>query len=564
MTKQFNRRLFLALALLTSSQARGYYLSLSYNDPVPVYSTLSAYHYLLERQIERMFNGSYDDSEQERFCVAITPIYQRATRGNTDTKARCELGDIHGRMNMVAALPFNTYQVYNSNGELVPPATLANNDAGTVRFTSAGNDVPPGKSFPQSVVNTRDNTLGCIAERFIGDGVQADSIPSGLLTVEGLLGVQNSVAAATGQELVGFFSRPMQYRKRGIRFEVYGRLFRDFGFCVRGGVATINQTVNYVDLTNSKSCKYDCEGKLIKTKNIAIKLLNAPNIYFNSPRLSTIQGATNTIGLTTDDEWEGVLQCITNNLMNNVNNVAEAYDINLCNFNETSIEDVHGEVFWRHPFMINENAPDCEWTNFIVTPFVAVGGSAGIAKSIDYNRLNALPFGNNGHNSLTFNTGVLFDFARTKWRPQHIEFGVQAGFAHFFSKKFCNYRMPNNNRQQDFYPFYTDVEVTPGKTWQGSIILNSYHFCNNMSFVSECIFASHNRDSIVVLDPDPTHVYKPEDLECQSSWNAQVLNLGLNWDISPSAFLGFATQQPLSRRGAYRSTSYLLTFGLSY
>ena len=61
-------------------------------------------------------------------------------------------------------------------------------------------------------------------------------------------------------------------------------------------------------------------------------------------------------------------------LMEQLNNIAEESNIDLCDFIQTSAEETRLYVYWRHAFAINEDA-DNNWAKFLFIPYLEAGGS---------------------------------------------------------------------------------------------------------------------------------------------------------------------------------------------
>ena len=100
-------------------------------------------------------------------------------------------------------------------------------------LTAHNRSPAPGFTFPTELTTVEGKLLDCIS-------TVTNMAIDELSTITGLLSLQHPL------ELFGFFSVPIKYHKHGVRFEVQGR-FRDFGFAIQTGVASISQVAMYID-----------------------------------------------------------------------------------------------------------------------------------------------------------------------------------------------------------------------------------------------------------------------------------------------------------------------------
>lgn len=485
-------------------------------DPAPMQNSAYPYMYLYAKEKEYL-KGRTEYWCDERISLSVSPFWQRSTRGKNINRKLCENGDLTGNWNMIATLPFN---------QSPPP-----------KFNPAnvGTDIPEGmteNSQPlATLMQVRQNLFDCI-------NTISGYLPSQVKTVQGLISLQ------TPEQLFGFFSVPIKYNKRGVRFSASAMIYNGFGISAQTGVADISQIGRFIDLTTTPTACLP-KGCLGGPTNPCPTTTN-PSVYCQNPFSDMNQ--------LTDAGWQDVIHCTHIQLMNQLQAIADASGIDLCNFNKTSMEDVHIELFWRDALRVNNN--DACTTPFLFIPFLSIGGDIGTGDKVKPNLVFSAPFGNNGHNDVRFNAGFTFDFDET------IEIGGHCGIVHFFSKRFNGYRMPTNEFQNGLYPYTTDVCIQPGNTWHIGILMNAYHFLGCLSFYSEYLYVGHSEDKFCIINGDPA--FKPGQLECKSPWMVQLLNNGFYYDISGNFSLGFSMQIPLDRRNAYKSTTYMLSMEMVY
>jgi hypothetical protein len=305
----------------------------------------------------------------------------------------------------------------------------------------------------------------------------------------------------------GYFSFPLKYRKRGLRLELVARVYKNFGVRLQTGFSSIRQ----------------------------------------------VREATR--DLTDEDTFEGLSGAkVEEFLMDQLDNIASEIGINLCNFIETSMEEVRFNVFWRQGFEINKEAEQ-DWARFLLIPYFQVSGSASPGKRQDPFMLFALPFGNNTHPSVGLTGGINFNFLET------IEIGGEVGYTHFFSKSQCM-PIPNSKFQTNLFPFSTNVSIQPGDSWYFGARLAAYHFIDKLSMYFEWFVLDHQEDHICLKNPDPA--FLPEVLECTTSFKVKLGNAGFNYDLSPNIGVGFLWQIPFSQRNAYRSSTLMGGFNVTF
>ena len=347
------------------------------------------------------------------------------------------------------------------------------------------------------------------------------------------LDIQNAIDC---EKKFGFFQFPATYRKRGIRFQMAAGITDDFGVIIEGGVASINFNV-----------LMDCNNNL--TGPIA-----------SGSCLENV--VTNNSGFTEDNA--------NKTLMCKLKDIGKELNRDLCDYHNTSIEDIRAGVYWRRAFEVNEDRSD--WPQFLFIPFASLGFTLAAGKEKCPSAPFALPFGNDGHHAFWAYGGTNIDFSET------IEIGWELGFTHFFDNSFDSYPIPTSDLQRGIFPFTTDVTISPGSNWHFSLKMEARHFLERLSFYFQWAVMEHKKDNFFIRNQGCSvsqncgsctggisdRVFKPEVLTCRSAWKAQVINTALNYDISPNVALGFAWQAPISQRNVFRSTTVAFGVNLTF
>lgn len=228
---------------------------------------------------------------------------------------------------------------------------------------------------------------------------------------------------------------------------------------------------------------------------------------------------------------------------------------------KAAFEDLRFSVWLRHIFQLNQYS--CEWPELALIPFFHFEGSIALERRVNTMRALAVPFGNNGHNSIAFTGGFHIDFYDT------IEIGFHGGATYFTPRNVTNYRLPTHETQSGVFPFATDVKLQPGNNHHFEVLLRAYRFIGKLSGHVGFVVVNHAEDSITILNEtlrdqsDPSMVnnplFKVGQQECLTKFMSSFLTTAGNYEISPNISLGFAVQWPIQQRNAFRSTTVLGT-----
>lgn len=451
-TKKWITRLFTIMLLLHSYQTIKPLSWYSKNDPYPVFTTLDPHEFLYTRKKLQLKGIKPEKEAPECFGFSISPFGQNADNGRNLKKERVEISDLTGRWGLVTLLYGPLPQ-----GETSFTPTLE--DARSILFPLN----PPGTINDPSYID--------LSQR------------------------------------LGYISFPIEYRKRGVRFECSWQIIGDLGIKLQAGLSDICQTVTTRD--------YFCDG-----------------------------------GFGCDCLADNIKDNINEYLVCKLNDIAHEICLDIYSFHQFSAEDFRLLLYWRHAYPVNKSR-DEDWPKFLAIPFFTVGGSIAAGKEKEPQKAFSLSFGNNGHHSVGFTAGIDLDFVET------IEIGAEAGLTHFFDRDICNMFVPNSKYQTNFYPFKTDVRVSPGLNWHFGAKLAAYHFLDRLSVYMQYVLVQHREDKICLKKQDSA--FLPEQLEDISCWKTQLANIGFNYDISPNISLGFLWQAPLTQQNSYRSSTIMFS-----
>lgn len=500
--------------------------SLARNDPFPMYTAIDPQEYLYTRQKLTILGVPQEIEEPQHGTIDLSPFGQNAKVARNQANSAIPIGDLDGRWNMVGLL-------YGS--------------------------IPEGKEVSPNLLTAFEALF-------------PDFTPGDL----------NDPRFIDKCERLGFFTIPVKYRKRGIRFQFETKLFKsDFGLQFQAGVADICQFLSETceviktQTIDDNSCVQVPCPQVICPERIQCGICT--NLVPGFHNLTCTACTTDTQSTTSFDcgSTSGSVDCqntccqvcphvtVNENFsMDNINRylmcelcpIAKEIGLDIDKFHKVAGEDVRFNLFWRRAHYVNQGREG--WAPFLITPYFEIGGSVGVGRKKDPNEAFGLPFGNNGHHSVGGLFGIETDFANS------VTFGAEAGYTHFFDKTFCNYRVPTSCFQSGIYPYTTDVCIEPGANWHFAGKILAYHFVERLSFYFQYVFVHHEEDKFRLFCPDSA--FKPKILEDLSSWKVQIANVSFYYDLSPNLTLGFLWQTPITQRRAYRTTTLLFTLHATF
>ena len=350
------------------------------------------------------------------------------------------------------------------------------------------------------------------------------------------------VSLQTSDEYFGYLTIPTNYRKRGARFEATGAFDSGLGFSVEAGIASISQNANFKNAITFNSTTSQTTSTSYPYTTTTTTIVTP--VYQKAGADAKVSNPFSPANVS-HDNYETILKCVDRELIQEFGNIADAIGLNTANFQQTGFEDLRGEVFWRKGLKLNTK------NKTIFVPFVSVYGTLDLGDVVDEDQPLSLPFGNNGHKSYGGGAGFTLDF------NDSFEIGAAISGSSFSSRTIEGLRIPNSTKQSGIYPFKADAIVDPGASWQVSLLMNSRNFEEDTSCYAQYVYVNHSKNSIKLITPNSG--FKPEILENKSIWSNHMVNVGMNFDVSPGVSIGCVAQIPLKQKNSYRSA----TFGLS-
>jgi hypothetical protein len=503
------------------------------NDPYPVYTAanpLGMYTF-------------WEDCEPETSArLSISVFRQRADMGHggpctqrfgltapcpTESCTNCcqvcpkevELGDIHGRWNMVALL----YPEANGN-----------------------------TTVQQNLI------AGLGLESLLITGVSDATVLANCLTK------LETPSLADPSQQFGFFSVPIEYRKYGIRLQAELDLCGGFGIRLQTGLASIKQEACFVDKTcgaQGNKCTVTQAGTPQTTECATTCCLI--NEFGCDCKKLVINGIMDQLEIAVRKETE---------VVSPGTGQVEMLNLNIENFCKTDMEDITFSLYWTRCFDINQNSQNDCWPEFTIAPYFVGEVSAPLSDRQCPQQLFSLPFGLNKHWGYGFTGGFTLNFIET------VELGFEAGFTRFSEEKYCAQPVPTHELQQGIYPRKADLNNRPGTVWSFGATLGAYHFLSCLSSYVQFRLLHKCDDHICIITPipiapvggtieDDTFVkenIKVKKMEEEAAWTSSFVNVHFDYDISENIALGFFWQAPVSQEFAYRPTTVMGSIIVQY
>jgi hypothetical protein len=544
----------LITVIVLSNQLKLYSLdSLVRNDPYPLFSSVYPYSFLATRQKAYLQRFEYA-YPIDKFYISISGFRQSANRARDPERNVIQIGDINGRWNVLGLFydPPLRDKLFQALGL-------------TAAFNCANGIIPqePNNPCPCDPDLVFTNTCRCFD--LITDPNKSDP----------------------NQEF-GFFSVPIDYRKYGVRVEsellLIDRCFWALGLQLQFGIVDVRQTILLFNDLTCQALGIACPGYDSGTESIAAPATPAPvtppgitppflAAVPPCPALPTNECAvlpqTFTPCSNTTCCFSYSCDCkrlVIERIMRERETIAEILGLDINNYHKIGVEDVRLNLFWRHIFVINEESD--LYPRLLFMPFATLGVGLPMERAQPMHKLYSVPIGhNNNHVSVGATGGFTLDFLDT------IDLNFSGGITHFFRHTYCNYRLlPTNMYESGVFPYTADVTIEPGLTWHMTAGMHAYHFLSNLSVWAEYVIVSHAQDEIKICRsfiPSTSNYFKHGFLveraeEFYTKWEAHVINIGFNYDLSPHLTVGVLWQAPVKQRNVYRSTTIMGTLTFYY
>lgn len=438
----------LCLAFLFVSQV-------TFADPAALYFDPGMMH--------EMYGVNRLPTEQEdwKFSLHLSPFYQHATGARDDRGKKVPIGD---RLGKWAMLP-----ILWGDMNAAPKAFTITNYATLYTLSYNSTNVGGGYSMSES--------------GFEGD-LDTD----------------------------GDWSVPIEYEKKGLRFELDASMMSGFGFTIKGGIVDYRQTPTFIN---------------------ASTITAADNVYVHRFLTETLMTQTTREALLVTD-----------------------LGYNLDPYETTAFEDTFFQFYWSNRFELEDKKGVHVAT---VSPYFGLGVWVPTGKKKDEDKAFSLPSGHDGFWGITLEGAINFEF------PKTVLFNFGGSVTLFESKTQC-LRVPNHKYQSSFYPFKAKVRRTLGPSWNINCTMHANDILDGLSVYLEYLYSKHERDTITIKDCDDVrrNSFLPQKLEQESIWRSQMVQLGFEYEMSPNLSFGACGQTHISGARVYKTHTIMGTMKFSF
>ncbi len=538
------RSCILAILVLTGTHISGNASRVTQHDPYPLYTAMYPYNFLSlnERRTEKGMDSIFDS---EHFRWSVSALYSNADFSTTFFKEKNQpLFNLTGAWNVVGVF-YNQSPVQPTSG------------TGPLELT-------PFQAFlaQKLDISTDLNTDEAKAFRHVIDPANVDS-----------------------KQQFGFMDVPGEYRKYGLRTQIEALFFWGFGMRASTGVSDIRSTPciahklpdPFKDTTESTELRRDerCDPLALSCEATG-RECTVFDEDAGENRSARLESFT-----------EPQKKLVLNKIIDQFDTLAKELGYDPSAYNETDIEDIDFQLYWRRPILINESRP--QWPDMFVTPFLIGHATVPLADRVDPTKLFALAHGNNDFAAYGLSGGFSLDFV------DMVQIAFDAGMTRFDEEHRTNIPVPTSPLQQGILPRTANANIKPGTNWSFGASLYAYYMYERLSFGIEYRLVHHTEDEVTFTSvnklsdeqlklanesDDATLVDKNGDRTTQdtftlddiaktafierSKWESHYLQSSLTYEISPNISLGFLWQAPVHRRNAFKQTSLLWTIASTF
>ncbi len=308
----------------------------------------------------------------------------------------------------------------------------------------------------------------------------------------------------------GKYRTTMKYQRLGLRGSIDYCFYNGVALAVRGGIAEYS----------AKSLEY------------------LPN-----PRLDDDTYVDAAIGASTDS----FVYVAKNKLMNQARQkeISTELGIDFTRPRGTGLEDVSIELSWRKGFSMKDSEGD---QVLIATPLIALAVTLPTAEKATVGKLYDISLGNNGFYGFTGQLELSFDF------PGMLKFGVGGSGTLSTEDAIGKQFVPTSEYQNGIYPWQTTITKRPGALWKAYATMRAQNFIDYVSCFVTYMYVSHYKDSITVTGANKA-LFLGDKLAEEGRYNAQLIHLGFEYEVTQSLKCGLAIQSVFSGMRIWKTTT---------
>jgi len=211
----------------------------------------------------------------------------------------------------------------------------------------------------------------------------------------------------------------------------------------------------------------------------------------------------------------------------------------------TGLEDVSIELSWRKGFSMKDSEGDQVLT---ATPLIALAVTLPTAEKSKVGKLLDIALGNNGFYGFTGQLEMSFDF------PGMLKVGLGGSGTFSTEDAIGKQFVPTSEYQSGIYPWQTTITKRPGALWKAYATMRAQNFIDYLSCFVTYMYVSHYKDSITVTGANKA-LFLGDKLAEEGRYNAQLIHLGFEYDITQSLKVGLAIQSVFAGMRIWKTTT---------
>ncbi|MDQ5891013.1 MAG: hypothetical protein QG604_887 [Candidatus Dependentiae bacterium] len=226
--------------------------------------------------------------------------------------------------------------------------------------------------------------------------------------------------------------------------------------------------------------------------------------------------------------------------------IGAALGINFDGVKNTGVEDMSIELSWRRGFSLKDNEGDHVVT---ATPLAAFSMTLPTAEKKIVGNLWDISLGSDGFYGLTGLAEVSFDF------PGMLNVGFGGSGTYFNEDTIGKQFAPTSDFQVGIYPWQVAVTKRPGALWKAYATVKAARFVDSLSCYVTYMYVAHEKDTLTFTGANNAS-FKASKLEKDGAYNAQLIHLGFEYEVTSSLRFGAALQSIFAGMQVWKTTTF--------
>lgn len=256
-----------------------------------------------------------------------------------------------------------------------------------------------------------------------------------------------------------------------------------------------------------------------------------------------------------------IVSFLDNELMSELNRtklIEDIFELSLKPVHEVGFEDTFVQLYWSNPFKFD----DIDGKHVVtVHPYFGAGVWLPTGKSKNVDKAFSMSTGHDGFWGLALEGAISFDF------PGTVLLNLGGGLTLFDTKSLAGQRVPTHRFQKGLYPWKADIKKRHGTGWSFNACIESREVFENMNIYFEYLYTKKEKDTVTIeAVPDGWNKswFFPKNLEDESVWKSQMIQLGFDYKVTENLWFGVAAQSHISGARVYKTHTVMSTITFSF